>query len=340
VFVSIMKTKEEIEYTVNKALQSTNPASIYFQQPEVGEVKLEIEKGGWYSITKNEVQAKERGLQFEVNKPFPFICLFFQIKGSTHFVNQRSSRIPEKHHSLNYLTDFYSQYVVDKNMHLQDLSIKITPEALADKLLGNDIPEDRWLQLMKNNEPYITLHDSKKMNPVVWDTLFHLLHCPYSGSVAQMYKDLLVRMLFIHQIMSFQQPNRKVLPIVDNNLHKRDVEVLHAIKEYLELHFLDDLSLDAIVKEFGINTFKLKYGFKKLFDTPVMKFIDDKKMAYAKQLLQDCDTEVMDIAQKLGYNHYNNFSAAFKRKYGCSPAFFSEKQKYPAHLQETHLQHS
>ncbi|MDO1448230.1 AraC family transcriptional regulator [Rhodocytophaga aerolata] len=327
-----MKTKEEIEFTVNQALQSTNSASIYFQQPEIGELKVEIEKGEWYCITKNEIQTREESIRFEVDKQFPFICLFFQIKGSSNFADYPAAQIPEKHHSLNYLPDFKSQYVVGKNKYLQDMSIKITPEALADKLLGNDIPEERWQQLIKDKEPYVTLHDSKKMNPVIWDTLFQLLHCPYSGSVAKMYKELLIRMLFIHQIMSFRQPTGKALPTIDTKLHKRDIEVLHAIKEYLELHYLDDLSLDAIVKEFGINTFKLKYGFKKLFGMPVMKFIDDKKMAYAKQLLLDRHTEVMDIAERLGYNHYNNFSAAFKRKYGYSPAFFVEKEEYIAHI--------
>jgi AraC-like DNA-binding protein len=326
-----MKTLEEIQHRVGKAFQANKTDSIYYQQKEIGEVKVDIENLGWYSLIKTDFCSKDKKFLFEFKKPLPFICLFFQIKGGTTFIDQQIFKMPEKHHSLNYLPSLESQYTVDKHMHLQDFSIKINPEALADKLLRTDMLEDSWQRMVEDKQPYITFDASKKMNPIIWDTLLQLLHCPYSGALGHTYKDLLVQMLFIHQVMCFNE-NNKTLPLLDNKLHKRDVEVLHAIKHYLDQHYLDDLSLEAIVKEFGINTFKLKYGFKKLFGTPVMKFIDDKKMAYAKQLLLDSHTEVIEVAEKLGYNHYNNFSAAFKRKFGHSPAFFANKEAYIAHM--------
>ena len=322
-----MWTTEEIQYTVGKTIQANNAASLRFEQPNLGLVKVDIEKSGWYSMIKTEFELKNKALQIELKKSVPFVCMFFQLKGGTQFSKQ-TPKVPEQHHSLNYLPYFESQYVLDKHIHLRDVSIKINPETLSAQLQEEGTYAESWQKIMDSKEPYVTLHCSEKMNPVIWDTLYQLLHCPYTGAVGQMYKDLLVRMLFIHQLMTFTKSRDKSLPQADGKLHKRDIEVLHAIKNYLEHHYLDDLSLDTIVKEFGINTFKLKYGFKKLFGTSVMRFIDDKKMAYAKQLLLDNHTEVMDIAERLGYNHYNNFSAAFKRKFGFSPASFTEKPSY------------
>ena len=103
-------------------------------------------------------------------------------------------------------------------------------------------------------------------------------------------------------------------------LSKKDVAILHNVREYLELNYLDELSLNAIIKQFGLNAFKLKYGFKALFNTSVMRFVDDKKMDYARQmLLHPSDQDMVDIADRLGYNHYSNFSIAFKRRFGCAP---------------------
>jgi len=43
-------------------------------------------------------------------------------------------------------------------------------------------------------------------------------------------------------------------------------------------------------------------------------------MNYARDLLIQPNVAVNDIADELGYQHYNNFSTAFKRKFGYSPA--------------------
>ena len=101
-------------------------------------------------------------------------------------------------------------------------------------------------------------------------------------------------------------------------LSRKDVEILHDVKRYLEKNFLDDLSLNTIIRKFGLNAFKLKYGFKTLFNTSVMRFIDEKKMNYARQLLCS-DHDMFEVAERLGYNHYSNFSLAFKRRFGYSP---------------------
>ncbi|MCF0049032.1 AraC family transcriptional regulator [Dyadobacter chenwenxiniae] len=115
-------------------------------------------------------------------------------------------------------------------------------------------------------------------------------------------------------------PTEEITEKKPEKLSQKDVEVLQEVKEYLELNYLDDLSLNAIIKQFGLNAFKLKYGFKALFNTSVMRFVDDKKMNYAKQvLLHQCDQDVIDISDRLGYNHYSNFSLAFKRRFGYAP---------------------
>ena len=51
-----------------------------------------------------------------------------------------------------------------------------------------------------------------------------------------------------------------------------------------------------------------------------MKYVDEHKMNYARTMLQQGREIVTDLADELGYRHYNNFSTAFKKRFGYSPA--------------------
>jgi AraC-like DNA-binding protein len=51
-----------------------------------------------------------------------------------------------------------------------------------------------------------------------------------------------------------------------------------------------------------------------------MKYVDQHKMNYARTKLQQRLADATDVADELGYRHYNNFSTAFKKRFGYSPS--------------------
>ena len=109
--------------------------------------------------------------------------------------------------------------------------------------------------------------------------------------------------------------------IVDTNtkLNKADIDLLNDIKTYLDQHYLEVGSMQQLTRKFFINSFKLKHGFKQLFSNSVMKYVDEHKMNYAHTMLQQGRVNMTDVADELGYKHYNNFSSAFKKRFGYSP---------------------
>jgi AraC-like DNA-binding protein len=93
--------------------------------------------------------------------------------------------------------------------------------------------------------------------------------------------------------------------------HARDL-LLGAVQQPLSLH---DLSRKA-----GLNEFKLKTGFKKVFDNTVFGYLNDYRLEQARQrLLQQNDYSVAQIADELGYSSLQHFCNAFRKKYGVSP---------------------
>ena len=109
------------------------------------------------------------------------------------------------------------------------------------------------------------------------------------------------------------------------NLQIKDIFALYRVRAFLLNNFDKQLSLESLSREFGINQYKLKSGFRLLFDTPVIRFQSDIRLQNACNLLGMPKETVASIAEKVGYGHANNFSAAFKRKYGLKPLQYRTK---------------
>jgi AraC-like DNA-binding protein len=72
-----------------------------------------------------------------------------------------------------------------------------------------------------------------------------------------------------------------------------------------------------------LNEFKLKKGYKTLFNTTVFNHILYLRMAKAKQLLTEENMNVSMISDIIGYHSIAAFSSAFKKRFGYSPTKFS-----------------
>lgn len=315
----MLKT-EELEHTLSEALRLNRATSLRFDEPTGGRVAVDIEELTGASLVQTQVSTEKSPLLIPIHQPRPVVVMYFQVKGGSPFSLNDSLRVPERHHSLCCLPAYQLNYDVGEHTAFQDVSIRFKPDIVASQLLEENASDDDWQRLLEGcDEPFSRLRQSQRMGSQMQATLHQLLHCPYNGRLGQTYKDALVRLLLVDQLVAFRQ-DRRAAAVLDAKLTRRDVETLHDLKHFLEAHYLEDLSLDKIAREFGLNTFKLKYGFRKLFDTSVMRFVDDARMAHARQLLLDGGHEPFDVAEQIGYTHYANFSAAFKRKFGQSPS--------------------
>lgn len=103
-------------------------------------------------------------------------------------------------------------------------------------------------------------------------------------------------------------------------LHEADIEKLHEIRNLLLEHPGTIVSLKKLAHHVGMNEFKLKRGFKKLFGIPVYGFFLEERMKKAKGLLTGGNLPVSEIASLIGYKNVSSFSAAFKKRFGYPPS--------------------
>jgi AraC family transcriptional activator of pyochelin receptor len=79
------------------------------------------------------------------------------------------------------------------------------------------------------------------------------------------------------------------------------------------------LTITALALEVGINSFKLRVGFKQLFKTTIHQYRLDLRLDIAKQLLSETDLTISEIAYKTGFDSRDGFARCFRRKLLESP---------------------
>lgn len=117
--------------------------------------------------------------------------------------------------------------------------------------------------------------------------------------------------------------------IYQNNSVKAEnsSEALHVVKQYIEEHFSESLTIDQLAKmaeispKYFVDLFKKKYGIS------AMEYVADLRLKEAKRLLANMDVRVRDIAHQVGYSDEFYFSRRFKKAIGVSPTIYMKKRR-------------
>lgn len=118
--------------------------------------------------------------------------------------------------------------------------------------------------------------------------------------------------------MSFELTSVQELePMTNRSLKSRDIgEVRLLAESYCHLpHF----TLDWLASLFGV-TSKTLYRYFKDHDTSFKEIKKSAVLNRSKQLLQDTDEPVSNIAYQMGYDDVSNFNRAIKAMCGSTPA--------------------
>lgn len=90
-------------------------------------------------------------------------------------------------------------------------------------------------------------------------------------------------------------------------------------RQYLLEHLTMPPSIDELARIAGINSFKLKNGFKELFGDTIFGYLNAFRLEKAFHMVLSGEKNMTQIAFELGFSSLQHFSTAFKKAYGCSP---------------------
>ncbi len=100
----------------------------------------------------------------------------------------------------------------------------------------------------------------------------------------------------------------------------RDIDRVREAYDILSHNIVDPPKLIELAHKVGLNDYKLKTGFRQAYGMSVHETLTDLRLNYAARLLKEEALSVTECALRTGYGKSSDLSAAFKRKFGVSPA--------------------
>jgi AraC-like DNA-binding protein len=146
-----------------------------------------------------------------------------------------------------------------------------------------------------------------------------ILRCHYRGAIRNLYIESKAHELFAYCMDALQNNFKNNAP----SLSKSDIENLKKAKEIVDSHIANPVTLAKLSRMAYLNEYKLKNGFKALFGKPVYAYVLDKRMEYARLLLEKRKFHVYEVAEMTGYADSSSFSKAFFKRYGYRPVDIS-----------------
>lgn len=222
---------------------------------------------------------------------------------------------------IRYIDEYSSTTSLDKNFYSKGLTISIKNTFLEEQLSSHSY-------LVENIKDRISLqfiHKTTQRNIKLANELFT---SPFNNGLHNIYLQSKVLELIYNQFNYLNNCLCKDICACTNiKLSKEDKEALHRAKDII-LFTQDFPDLPTLAKKVAINEFKLKFGFKKLFNTTPGNMILEHKMIHAKQLLESTEYSVSEVAFYVGYKYQQSFSNAFFQFFGVRPKDIMKTRKY------------
>nr|WP_285841714.1 helix-turn-helix transcriptional regulator [Psychrobacillus sp. MER TA 171] len=113
---------------------------------------------------------------------------------------------------------------------------------------------------------------------------------------------------------------------VEKQKEKGQFDYVNAALDFIDHHYTDDkLSLDQLAEFLGISPSYISMLFSKTNATTFKQYVTKKRLTHARQLLQETNLTIHEIAAKTGFNDANYFSKLFKANHNISPSYYRQQ---------------
>ena len=92
-----------------------------------------------------------------------------------------------------------------------------------------------------------------------------------------------------------------------------------ALKDYIDRHFMEELSVDDLSARVHMSTSGLAHQFKKRFGFAPIQYIIRRRIGEAQTLLVTTDLSITEVSARIGYDNISYFNNQFKKFTGLSP---------------------
>ena len=249
------------------------------------------------------------------------------IQGLSFFYEQQGVKSISSHKKNQF--SIYAVNNGDGNLLLSKGEITTSSITLKKEFLLKSLPEgkvkENIIESLETNRCGKLLA-KKDINPQVQLLLNNIYNNPFTNQLDELYAQSKILELIYLEFQSLIdiEPNKNNKLKLDDY----DIEAIKQAKEILIQNMQNPPSITELSHMVRINEFKLKVGFKKVFNDTPYNILLHHKLEYAAELLKNSDMSAGEVARLSGYKSLSSFTKAFIKKHGVRPIDIMKSRKY------------
>ncbi|WKN43650.1 helix-turn-helix transcriptional regulator [Tunicatimonas pelagia] len=285
-----------------------------------------------FNCTFNE----QTSFRYSLDESHPLRVVFCQQGKMTYSFepDQEKHEIPELHTAFCTSTETYDHlYEFPKKTHVQFTSLEINRRVYLNKIECDitTLPDD-LANLLRDVNAIDPFSYESAYSIILADVISNIHTNDLKGLARKSLLESRSLDLFAHIVTQYvddlNPQSKRVL------LRKSDLALIVEAKNILVENIQENITIPELSRQVGINTTKLKQGFKKVFGYTINEFVRNHKLTLAKELLLGGNLSVKQIAEKVGYRNYAYFASRFKERYGALPSEYMKHVKHQVPIDE------
>ncbi len=281
----------------------------------------QIKAKQWYfdgiKIMYSETQL-EKPAELDWKGDSELVTMHFNLQGRTS-INQagmaEAFELNGNQHNLFYGTSAEGKMKFDELM-MKSFMIQFSKDSFLSLSKDGNESLRTFADKIVSGKPVAFSDNNLTIDLPLQNCINSFLNCSYSDSLKKMFFLSKTIEMLVLQAESFDKTLRSTSYLKSDY----DKERILFARDYLLKNAAAPPSLVELSKIAGINEYKLKKGFKELFNQTAFAYLADVKLELAKHDLLEGKKQATGIAFELGYSSLQHFSSAFKKKFGISPS--------------------
>jgi AraC family transcriptional regulator len=185
------------------------------------------------------------------------------------------------------------------------IHITFDPKFVSRVALENGLPESTQIQHQAFFVDSTILHIAQLLREEVLN----------EGLAGSLFVESLRNLLVIHLL----RHHKEIVQTIDLKETRLSLSQLHRVKEYIEEHLAEDLSIANLATIALMSEFHFARAFKATIGESPHRYVIQRRIERSKVLLSVTQLSISEIAYRVGITNQSHFTAQFRKLVGTTP---------------------
>jgi AraC family transcriptional activator of pyochelin receptor len=271
-------------------------------------------------IVYGDMCLKSRSIRMRVDHMPDVVEMHFALNGPSamhNYINDQTHTFNGNQHNILYVPEFDGTGSYAGNTSYRFFEVHFLSDYFLQLARGSCPVLERFAEKVASGQFADLSKQNLPITAAMHQCIQDIMNCHFTGGLKLLFLQSKCVELLTLQAIAFEQA-QEASPTTSVLKSDYDKDCIVHAQEYLLQHLHAPPSLTALAAIAGTNEFKLKKGFKEMFNNTVYGYLSDTRLTQARELLLS-GMAIKDVADQLGYSSVQHFGTAFRKKFGFPP---------------------